>query len=328
MMNLNKRNQSHIEVNLNPFYQKDIISIKDFDRSDLDHLFSVTNGFARSRNKRVGEILQGKILGMMFFEPSTRTRLSFEAAMASLGGISLGFADPNVSATEKGENLSDTVRTMEQYADALILRHPMEGAARLAAEISEIPVINGGSGSEEHPTQAMLDLYTILREKKRIDNLRIAVVGDLKYGRTIYSLLYALSKYSPRIHLVSPPPLRIRSEAMLEVGSMMKVSEHESLDEVISDLDVIYVTRIQKERFPDLQEYEKVRGSYRVNKKILESGKEGLIIMHPFPRADEIPREVDSTDYQKYFLQIKYGKLIRSVLLGLVLVKNFKIRNS
>ena len=306
---------------VNPFYGRDVVSIKDFSRDDLEYLFSKTDRF--SENQTDGsQLLNHKILGLMFFEPSTRTRLSFEAAMAALGGTSLGFSEPSLSATEKGENLSDTVRTMGQYADVLVLRHQKEGAAKFAAEISEKPVINGGSGSEEHPTQAMLDLYTMKKEKGTIDGLRIAIVGDLKYGRTVYSLLYALSNYSPKVYLVSPPPLRIRREALLQVEDKIEISEHESLDDLEESLDIIYVTRIQKERFPDPQEYERVKGSYRIDLPALEKRGKDLAIMHPFPRADEIHPGIDGTRHAKYFNQIFNGKLIRAVLLGLVLTKD------
>jgi aspartate carbamoyltransferase catalytic subunit len=306
----------------NPFYGRDIVSIKDFTRADLEFLFSTTDKFSQDQT-RATQLLKHKILGLMFFEPSTRTRLSFEAAIAALGGTSLGFSEPTLSAAEKGENLADTVRTMGQYADVLVLRHQKEGAAKFAAEISDRPVINGGSGSEEHPTQAMLDLYTIKKEKGGIDDLRIAVVGDLKYGRTVYSLLYALSNYSPRVYLVSPPPLRIRREALFQVGDKIEISEHENLDDLSEPLDVIYVTRIQRERFPDPQEYERVKGSYRIDLASLEKRGDDLAIMHPFPRADEIHPSIDGTRHAKYFDQIVNGKVIRAVLLGLLLTKDF-----
>ena len=256
---------------------------------------------------------------MLFYEPSTRTKFSFEAAIHSIGGASIGFADPRSAAVEKGESLADTVRVLQGYADILILRHPMDGAARFAAEAASKPVINAGSGTEEHPTQAMLDLYTIMREKRRIDGLNVAVVGDLKYGRTIYSLLYGLAKFEPQVFLVSPPQLRVREEALYDLEGKLKVSQHRSLEEVISAADVLYVTRIQRERFPDPQEYEKVRGSYVIDQSTLERAKEGLIIMHPLPRAGEISAEIDSTPFAKYFVQAELGKVLRAALIALIL---------
>ncbi|MEM3437046.1 MAG: aspartate carbamoyltransferase, partial [Nitrososphaerales archaeon] len=238
----------------NPFYNRDIISIKEFTRSELEYLFSIADKIEKLDYERRKELAKGRILGLLFFEPSTRTRLSFEAAMLSIGGNVLGFAHPSMSSVEKGENLADTIRTVESYVDAIVLRHPMEGANRFAAEIASKPVINAGSGTEEHPTQAILDLYTIMKVKGRINGLNIAIVGDLKYGRTVYSLIYALSNYSPRIFLVSPPQLKVRDEALFNISDKIKFSEHEDLREIIENLDVIYVTRIQRERFPDPHE--------------------------------------------------------------------------
>lgn len=306
----------------NPFYGKDVISVKDFGRSDFEYLFAAVDRINDLEEDKRRKLLEGKILGLLFFEPSTRTRISFESAMSALGGGYVGFDEPHSSSAEKGENLSDTIKTMECYTDVLVLRHPNEGAAKFASEVAAKPVINAGSGTEEHPTQAMLDLYTILKEKGKIDGLNIAVVGDLKYGRTVYSLLYALSQYSPKLYLVSPTLLKIRKEALYAVNAKIKTSEHENLSEVIEDIDVLYVTRIQKERFPDLQEYEKVRGSYIVNNELLKKAKEDLIILHPLPRIDEIAPEVDSTKHAKYFEQAYYGKIVREALLGLVLKKD------
>lgn len=306
----------------NPFFNRDIISIKDFSRPELEYLFSVVDRMEVLDYERKKELGKGKILGLLFFEPSTRTRLSFEAAMLSIGGSVLGFAHPRTSSVEKGENLTDTVRTVESYVDAIVLRHPREGANRFAAEVASKPVINAGSGSEEHPTQAMLDLYTIMKVKGRIDGLNIAIVGDLKYGRTVYSLIYGLSNYSPRIFLVSPPQLKVREEALFGINEKIKVSEHEDIREVMRDLDVIYITRIQKERFPDPHEYEKVKGSYVIDINLLRSGKEDCIVMHPLPRVEEIKPEVDSTPNAKYFLQIYFGKIIRAALLASILNPN------
>ncbi|NWG09691.1 MAG: aspartate carbamoyltransferase [Nitrososphaerales archaeon] len=306
----------------NPFFDRDIISIKDFSRSELEYLFSLSNRMDSLDREKRRNLGRGKILGLLFFEPSTRTRLSFEAAMLSIGGNVLGFAHPRMSSVEKGENLADTVKTVENYVDVMVLRHPMEGANRFAAEVASKPIINAGSGTEEHPTQAMLDLYTIMKVKGRIDGLNIAIVGDLKYGRTVYSLIYGLSNYRTRIFLVSPPQLRVREEALFNIGDKIKVSEHGDIREIIEDLDVIYATRIQRERFPDPHEYEKVKGSYVIDIDLLKSGKDDCIVMHPLPRVGEIKPEVDNTPRAKYFLQIYLGKVIRATLLASILNPN------
>jgi aspartate carbamoyltransferase catalytic subunit len=263
--------------------------------------------------------LDGKIMATLFFEPSTRTRLSFESAMYRHGGNCIGFAEPKVSSVEKGENLADTVRVVESYADVLVIRHPLEGAARLAAEFASIPVINAGTGAEEHPTQAMLDLYTIRRELGKIDGLNIALAGDLRYGRTVHSLAYALSLYNINLFLVSPPLLKMRKEVMEEVSGRIKVEEFEELSKIIPQVDAIYMTRIQKERFGSLEDYEKVRGSYRLGAADLSKAKPKTIIMHPLPRVDEIEYTVDNTPHAKYFKQVWYGLLVRMGLIGLVL---------
>lgn len=303
----------------NPFFGRDLISIRDVDRRQLELLFSVANDLERWSYSRKQAIASGKILGTMFFEPSTRTRLSFEAAMLSIGGGQIGVQDPKNSSIEKGENLADTIRTMDSYVDVLVIRHPMEGAARFASEISSKPVINAGTGSEEHPTQAMLDLYTIIKESGAIDGMKIGIVGDLKYGRAVHSLLYALSRYKPKVYLISPSSLSLRKEVIKDLQPTLRLSEHEALEEVIGELDVLYVTRIQKERIPDPQEYEKLRGSYVVDSKILERAKSNVIILHPLPRTSEIKPEVDKTKNAKYFKQPYWGKVIRSALLGLIL---------
>jgi aspartate carbamoyltransferase catalytic subunit len=264
-------------------------------------------------------MLKGKILATLFFEPSTRTRLSFEAAMHKLGGSTIGFAEPEIASVRKGENLADTIRVVENYADVIALRHPREGAARLAAEFAKVPIINGGSGGEEHPTQALLDLYTIKKEKGLIDSLNIAMVGDLRFGRTVHSLAYALSLYKVKLYFVSPPLLKMRREVLEAIKGKVDVLETSNLDEVIPEIDVLYVTRIQKERFPDPAEYMKVKGSYRINMETLGKAKPDLIILHPLPRVGEISPEIDRTSHAKYFQQVWNGIIIRMALLALIL---------
>jgi aspartate carbamoyltransferase catalytic subunit len=304
----------------NSFYDRDIVSIKDFTKDDLEFIFDATDRVSKLRPAERSELGKGRTLGYIFYEPSTRTRMSFEAAMASLGGSSIGISDLKSSSVEKGESLADTIRIIDLYSDVIVLRHPLDGSSRFAAELSQNPIINAGSGSEEHPTQALLDLYTILKEKKRIDGLSIAIVGDLKYGRTVYSLLYALTNYDVDLHLVSPPSLAVRKESIYEVQGKLRIKEHSELaDGVLSDADVIYVTRIQRERFPDLQEYEKVAGTYTIDENTLAKAKPDVAVMHPLPRVDEISQNIDHTKNAIYFKQASYGKELRAALLALML---------
>ena len=300
------------------FAGRDIVSIKDFSREEIDYVLKTTDSLEPMARKG-SHGLDGKVMATLFFEPSTRTRLSFESAMYRHGGNCIGFAEPKVSSVEKGENLADTVRVVESYADILVIRHPLEGAARLAADFASVPVINAGTGAEEHPTQAMLDLYTIRRELGKIDGLSIALAGDLRYGRTVHSLAYALSLYNINLYLVSPPLLRMRKEVLEEVSGRVKVQEFEELSKVIPQVDAIYMTRIQKERFGSLEDYEKVRGSYRLSAADMTRAKPRTIVMHPLPRVDEIEYSVDNTPHAKYFRQVWYGLLVRMSLIGLVL---------
>ena len=300
------------------FKGRDIVSIKDFTREEIDYILK-TAGAMEPIARSGSDMLRGKILATLFFEPSTRTRLSFEAAMNKLGGTSIGFAEPKVAAIKKGENLADTIRVVENYADVLVLRHPLEGAARLAAEFARVPVINAGSGAEEHPTQALLDLYTILKEKGRIDGLNIMLMGDLRYGRTVHSLAYALSLYNVNLFLVSPEILRMRREVSDAIKKRIKIVERTEVGEVLPETDILYVTRIQEERFPDPAEYAKVRGTYKIGVATLQDVKEDMIIMHPLPRVDEIDHEVDNTRYARYFQQVWNGIVMRTALLALIL---------
>ena len=307
---------------MNEFYQKDIISIKDYSKEQLEKIFTSTDKIMQLDPIQRREICKGKTLGYLFYEPSTRTRLSFDSAMASIGGSSLGISNISSSSTQKGESLADTVKVMSIYSDVLVLRHTLDGSSRFASEISEKPVINAGSGTEEHPTQAIQDLFTIKKEKKKIDGLKIGIVGDLKYGRTVYSLLYGLGNYDVDVRLISPESLRIRSDSTYEIKKNLDFTESTQLEDHIDDLDVLYVTRIQKERFPDEEEYLKVKGSYVVGLDIVKQMKEDSIILHPLPRIDEISTEVDKTKNAKYFQQAEYGKHTRAALLGLTLNEN------
>ena len=308
----------------NHFFNRDIVSIKDFSRNDLEFIFGFTDKVGGLKPRERAEFGKGRTLAYVFYEPSTRTRMSFEAAMASLGGSSIGISDSKTSSIEKGESLADTIRMVDLYSDVIVLRHPLDGSSRFAAELSKNPLINAGSGSEEHPTQAMLDLYTILKEKKKIDGLRIGIVGDLKYGRTVYSLLYGLANYDVNIHLISPPTLNVRKESIYDIQKKdIRIYEHEELDDnTLAKLDVLYVTRIQKERFPDPQEYEKVKGTYSIDMNTLRKANPDVSVMHPLPRMQEISHSLDNTKNAIYFKQAAHGKQLRAALLALVLNEN------
>jgi len=300
------------------FLGRDITSVEDLTREEINYILNVSKTMEPLVSKG-SDILKGKILANIFFEPSTRTRLSFEAAMLKLGGNTIGFPDAENTSVKKGENLADTVRTVENYADIIAIRHPLEGAAKLAAEFAKIPVINAGSGSEEHPTQALIDLYTMQKEKGKIDGLKIALIGDLRYGRTVHSLAYALSLFNVELILVSPEALRMRREVLRAIQNKIPVTETENLEKTIPQADVMYVTRIQKERFPDQAEYAKVKGTYRIDLKTLVNAKKDLIILHPLPRVDEIAPEVDATSQARYFQQVLNGVVVRMALLALLL---------
>ncbi|HDD26885.1 MAG TPA: aspartate carbamoyltransferase [Acidilobales archaeon] len=305
---------------MNPFKGKDIISCKDFSRDDLLYLFEKAKLIEHMLNvKGKVDLLRGKVLATLFFEPSTRTRLSFETAMRRLNGDVIGFTSEEATSVAKGESFEDTIRTVSQYADVIVVRHKRPGSAKIAAEVSDVPVINAGDGSNEHPTQAFLDIYTILKEKGSIDGLNIALVGDLKHARTMHSLAYALSNFKVKLYLVSPEVLRMPKEItdyLKEKG--IEFHEVDELSSVISDIDVLYTVRVQKERFPSIEEYEKVKGSYIVTPKLLDKAKSDLIILHPLPRTIELPTEIDKLPYAKYFNQVKNGVYVRAALLALI----------
>jgi aspartate carbamoyltransferase catalytic subunit len=300
--------------------RKDIISMRDFSKNEIDLILEKAVEMEPFAKGKKSNVLEGKILAMLFYEPSTRTRLSFETAMKRLGGDTIDMISTEASSVAKGETLADTIRVVEGYADAILLRHPKEGAARMAADFSSIPVINAGDGAGHHPTQTLLDLYTIKRESK-LKDLSIALVGDLKYGRTVHSLAYALALYGAKIVLVSPEQLKMPESIKNDLIHLaVDLTEAQALAEVIDQVDVLYITRIQKERFPDPNEYQKVAGTYRVTLDLLKKARENLIIMHPLPRVDEIAPEVDGTKYAKYFKQSFYGIPVRMAILSLVMI--------
>jgi len=303
------------------FKGKDIISIKDFSKKEIDDiLIYAQKMLPYAKGEKYKDVLNGKVLSSLFFEPSTRTRLSFESAMNRLGGRVIGFADPSATSQKKGESLADTIRMADSYSDAIVVRHPQEGAARLAAEFANVPVLNAGDGAGQHPTQCLLDLFTIKTEKKKIEKNNIVLLGDLKYGRTVHSLAYALSVYGAELTFVSPINLKMPKEVISECMELgVEPTQTSSLEKAIKDADVLYATRIQKERFPDAEEYNKVVDSYKINNEILKSAKENLIVMHPLPRVTEIDPEVDSTPHAVYFKQAFNGVPVRMALLSLVL---------
>ncbi|MHC1635973.1 MAG: aspartate carbamoyltransferase [Candidatus Methanospirareceae archaeon] len=302
------------------FTKKHIISTRDFSREEIDYILRKAEEMEellRRGGGRGREDLRGKILANLFYEPSTRTRLSFETAMKRLGGEVINVTSEEASSIAKGESLADTVRIVSGYCDVIVLRHPKEGASRMAASFSSVPIINAGDGAGQHPTQTLLDLYTIKKEAS-LHDLRIALVGDLKYGRTVHSLAYALSLYEASIFLVSPETLRMPEEIKMDLRNAgAEIFESNDIKEVIDEVNVLYVTRIQKERFPDPAEYNKVAGSYRITTDLIE-GRD-VIIMHPLPRVDEIDPEVDKRRNAKYFQQAFYGVPVRMAILYILL---------
>ncbi len=299
---------------------RNLISIHDLVRDDIELILEQAAAMESVAIKRSKE-LSTKIMACLFFEASTRTRLSFESAMLRLGGSVLGFADVIVSsAGGKGETLADTIRTVERYADVIVMRHPLDGSARVAAEFSSVPIINAGSGSEEHPTQGLLDMYSIKKFKGNIDGLSVSLCGDLKYGRTVHSLGMALSHYDVKIKLAAPPTLRMKPAIVNEKKKAgLEVKEVDSVEEAMKDADVVYMTRIQKERFPDISEYDAVKGKFRISLDEVALMPEDGIILHPLPRVDEIDSEVDATPQAKYFDQVYSGVVTRMAILKMIL---------
>jgi aspartate carbamoyltransferase catalytic subunit len=300
---------------------KHVISVQDFSVEEIiEVLDRAEEMVAIARGEAVSDFLKGKVLASIFFEPSTRTRLSFETAMNRLGGGVIGFAGTEATSVVKGETLADTIRMVSGYADAVVLRHPHEGAARLATEFSDVPVLNAGDGAGQHPTQTMLDLFTIRTETGSLEGLNISLVGDLRYGRTVHSLAIALAKFGNTINLVSPEGLEMPGEVVgfLKDAGMFGKACHLP-EEVITETDILYVTRIQKERFPDPVEYEKVAGVYRVDPELVARGPEKMIIMHPLPRVNEISPEVDALPQAKYFEQAFNAVPVRMALLSMVM---------
>ncbi|HEW64332.1 MULTISPECIES: aspartate carbamoyltransferase [Fervidicoccus] len=301
------------------FYNQDVISIQQFTREDLETLFEYADRAKKHKDKKL-ELLKDKVVMLAFFEPSTRTRFSFEVAAKRLGADVVGFSGEEGTSISKGENFTDTIRMLDSYSNLIVIRHKLEGAAKYASEIAENPVINAGDGKQHHPTQAMIDLYTIREIFGTIDELTYAVVGDLRYGRASTSFIYGLLIYNPKkLYLVSPPNLGAREEVISYLKEKgVAFEEIRNLEEIIDEIDVLYTIRLQKERFPDITEYEKAKGSYKITLDLLKNAKKGLKIMHPLPKLDEIDKEIDSTEYAAYFQQAKNGVPVRMALLSLI----------
>lgn len=307
------------------WHGKDIISVKQFNRADLEYIFGVAHEM-RGMVERIGtfDLLKGKILANLFYEPSTRTSSSFTAAMERLGGSVIPINEVKYSSVSKGESLADTVRTLECYADVIVLRHPETGSAAIAAQAAKKPVINAGDGIGEHPTQALLDAFTIFEElgAGQIDGMTITMLGDLKYGRTVHSLARLLSLYNVRLNYISPNILRMPGEVMDEVAEKgIPQAEYATLEKILPETDVLYVTRVQKERFENPEDYEKVKSAYVIDPEIMKAAKQEMIVMHPLPRVGEISPDFDNDPRAAYFRQMEYGLYVRMALLAMVLGK-------
>ena len=300
---------------------KDILHGAQFTREEIEHIMEVAEAFrGRLERERSLDLMEGYVMGTLFFEPSTRTRLSFETAMHRLGGDVVGFASASATSVAKGESLPDTIRTVDQYVDLIVIRHPQIGSAQIAAEAAESPVINGGDGAGQHPTQALLDLFTIRSEKGRVDGLTIALCGDLKYGRTVHAGVELYKHYDCRLILVSPDALRMPPEIVARLREQgVEVEETADLEGALAQADVLYMTRIQKERFDDPAEYERLKGSYVLTREMVERLRPDVTVLHPLPRVNEIATDVDPLPNAAYFRQVRNGVYVRMALIALVM---------
>jgi len=300
------------------FKGRHFISMREYDRVELDYMLNVADEMVQLE-KKGSEMAKGKVLASLFFEPSTRTRLSFETAMFRLGGNVTTVADPMTSSAKKGESFEDTIRTVMNYVDIIAMRHPDNDAALRAAKVSSVPYINGGSGSWEHPTQTMLDLHCIRTALGAIDGHTIGLVGDLKYGRTVHSLLLGLRHYDVKVVCISPDQLKMKEDVIQGTEGKIEITETSDLKKALPQLDIMYVTRIQKERFADPAEYEKLKDAYIVDKALLNKAKKGVVVMHPLPRVNEISTDVDDLPNAWYFRQMKHGIYARMAIIALAL---------
>lgn len=294
-----------------------LVSISDYSKDDILAIIESAADFETSPNRKT---LDGKVIATLFFEPSTRTRLSFETAVVRLGGSIIGFSDAATSSSSKGETLNDTIHMVSCYADAIVMRHPLEGAARYAAQVSPVPVINAGDGANQHPSQTLLDLYSIKKTQGTLENLNICVVGDLKYGRTVHSLIMAMSHFKPTFKFIAPDELKLPDEYKVFCKkNNIPFTEVSELNENFNNADILYMTRVQKERFQDLMEYERVKNVYTLKNAMLEHSKPNLRILHPLPRVTEIDADVDKNEKAYYFSQAQNGLYIRQAILSKVL---------
>ena len=297
---------------------KSLVSISDYSKDDILSLLDSAAKFETQPNQK---ILASKVVATLFFEPSTRTRLSFETAVVRLGGSVIGFSDAATSSSTKGETLNDTIHMVSSYADAIVMRHPLEGAARYAAEVSPVPIINAGDGANQHPTQTLLDMYSILKTQGTLENLHICMVGDLKYGRTVHSLLMAMSHFNPTFTFIAPDELKMPEEYKSFCRkNNIAFTELSELNDSFNDADILYMTRVQKERFLDLMEYERVKNVYTLHNDMLANSKPTLKILHPLPRVNEINPDVDINEKAYYFQQAQNGLYVRQAILNKVLV--------
>jgi len=296
---------------------RSLISITDYSKEDILRILDIAEEFERDQRQN---ILSNHVIASLFFEPSTRTRLSFESAIQYLGGKVIGFASPDVTSVTKGESLKDTILTVSNYSDLIVMRNPIDGSARYASEVSPVPIINAGDGANQHPTQCLLDLYSIRKTQGKLENIDIAMVGDLKYGRTVHSLVQALSLFNATFHFVSPESLKMPSSVKSWVKKAgLDYYQYTDMMEVMPKADILYMTRIQGERFPDPMEYEKVKNAYILENAMLSSSKDTMKVLHPLPRVNEITLDVDSNPKAYYFQQAKNGVYVRQALLAAIL---------
>lgn len=296
---------------------KSLVSITDYSKEDYLRILELAEEFENNPNQ---EILKGKLIATLFFEPSTRTRLSFESAVSRLGGKIVGFADVNSSSVTKGETLKDTIKMVTNYVDLIVMRHPIEGAARYASEVATVPVINAGDGANQHPSQTLLDLYSIKKTQGKLENLNIFMIGDLKYGRTVHSLLMAMTHFNPVFYFISPEELKMPKEYLLILEQKkIKYYEYKDFLPIISQADIIYMTRVQKERFSDPIEYERTKNAYILRNSMLEHTKPNMKILHPLPRVNEISLDVDENPKAYYFTQALNGLYVRQAIISSIL---------
>ncbi len=296
---------------------KSLVSIADYSKKDILRILELAAEFEKDPYQ---QLLTRNVIATLFFEPSTRTRLSFESAISRLGGKVIGFSDSSSTSVQKGETLKDTIKTVSNYCDLIVMRHPIEGSARYASEVASVPIVNAGDGANQHPTQTMLDMYSIKKTQNTLDNLNIFMVGDLKYGRTVHSLLIAMSHFNTTFNFISPKELKMPDVYKLHLDNLgLKYYEHTDFTEYISEADIVYMTRVQKERFSDLIEYEKVKNVYVLREHMLEKTKKNMKILHPLPRVNEINEDVDENMKAYYFTQALNGVYTRQAILTSIL---------